>query len=668
MDKNSSPGGGKLGERLGRVETLLERLVEKEEGIAGPTQDAHQLSDTPESAVEFLTPYSSNGSNVQNAPVLSLFNNEVVSRREMPGQSAERPGATMPGTGPAGRPPSKIEKLRQTLAALLPSQEDASLIAESTNEFDTSQLQLKNFSVNALMDKYMSSVASLVTSDDELAGTIKGLECILLQGLFHINSGNIRRAWLSFRRGLTIAQLLGLQKAYLKPLDEVDLMTVMAIKMMWHKVIQSDRYLGVILGLPCGTGDDCFGDEEESLQGLNADNRDVFERRLCIIAGSINARNLKESSTKSYTVTQQLDEKMDRLSNEMSQSWWEIPSLAVVERSLAVSGQFDRLLAQLWFFQLKALLHLPFMLCAGTDRRYEYSKFNCLNASRELVLRYLALRRFGNTQLICRVVDFAAFIGAIILILDQVGPPSPDAESPKTQQLRESDRSLIRKKLKVKKTPTGTRSLDYNRLIAIQFVEQFERIALSAVLTVLWHSSFVLLTNSVVNVHLAKLPHTSTCNQLSESNKQHQIETALVTSGVSDATRITCDAAPYPRRLIHLTKDIRSTMARLSISKAVRALLSRIIDDTNAEALEVLGEAYSRPLGFNNILDCLYRGHSDMPTELRAASPSVDARPTLLQFQKEIGEKKEDWALTDTTATRVLNLIEKGQIQLVFSW
>jgi hypothetical protein len=41
------------------------------------------------------------------------------------------------------------------------------------------------------------------------------------------------------------------------------------------------------------------------------------------------------------------------------------------------------------------------------------------------------------------VVDFAAFIGAIILILDQVGPPSPEAESPKTQQLRESDRSLI---------------------------------------------------------------------------------------------------------------------------------------------------------------------------------------------------------------------------------
>ena len=57
-----------------------------------------------------------------------------------------------------------------------------------------------------------------------------------------------------------------------------------------------------------------------------------------------------------------------------------------------------------------------------------------------------------------------------------------------------------------------------------------------------------------------------------------------------------------------------------------------------------------------------------MPTELRAASPSVDAGPTLLQSEEEIGEKEKDWALTDTTATEVLNLINSGQIRLIFSW
>jgi len=34
-----------------------------------------------------------------------------------------------------------------------------------------------------------------------------------------------------------------------------------------------------------------------------------------------------------------------------------------------------------------------------------------------------------------------------------------------------------------------------------------------------------------------------------------------------------------------------------------------------------------------------------MPTKLRAASSSVNVGPALLQFEKEIGEKQEDWAL-----------------------
>jgi hypothetical protein len=53
------------------------------------------------------------------------------------------------------------------------------------------------------------------------------------------------------------------------------------------------------------------------------------------------------------------------------------------------------------------------------------------------------------------------------------------------------------------------------------------------------------------------------------------------------------------------------------MSAAVNGLLSRIIDDTNAEARRVLPAKFAPPLDFNSILDCLYRGHSDMSTELR---------------------------------------------------
>jgi hypothetical protein len=106
---------------------------------------------------------------------------------------------------------------------------------------------------DAAAENYLSTVANLITSDDDLAGTIEGLECLILQGIFHINAGNIRRSWLSVRRALAIAQLLNLQKEFTKALNENDLMSQMAKRQMWHKVVQTDRYLAVFLGLPYST-------------------------------------------------------------------------------------------------------------------------------------------------------------------------------------------------------------------------------------------------------------------------------------------------------------------------------------------------------------------------------------------------------------------------------
>jgi hypothetical protein len=118
----------------------------------------------------------------------------------------------------------------------------------------------------------------------------------------------------------------------------------------------------------------------------------------------------------------------------MSKSWWEIPSLDIVEWSPAVSALFNRLLAQIYFFQLKSLLHLPFLPRAVGDSRYEYSRFTCLNTSREVIFRHLAFRKARNMHLKCPVLDFSAFLIAIILILDQLGSRSSEIETPQDNQ------------------------------------------------------------------------------------------------------------------------------------------------------------------------------------------------------------------------------------------
>ncbi len=61
-------------------------------------------------------------------------------------------------------------------------------------------------SLQVLMERYVSVVAGLITSDGELVTTIEGLECLLLQGLSHLNAGNPRRAWLSVWKALGITQ------------------------------------------------------------------------------------------------------------------------------------------------------------------------------------------------------------------------------------------------------------------------------------------------------------------------------------------------------------------------------------------------------------------------------------------------------------------------------
>lgn len=100
-------------------------------------------------------------------------------------------------------------------------------------EFDTSQLRIYP-TVEARMEKCVNVVQALITSDDELVSTITGLECLLLQGIFHINAGNPRRAWLTFRRSISIAQLMGIHKRET---------TVPGGREMWQQIIQGDRYL-----------------------------------------------------------------------------------------------------------------------------------------------------------------------------------------------------------------------------------------------------------------------------------------------------------------------------------------------------------------------------------------------------------------------------------------
>jgi hypothetical protein len=58
------------------------------------------------------------------------------------------------------------------------------------------------------LDAYLALVDRWITSDDEYASTLEGMECLLLQAKCYADIGQPRKAWLIYRKGLGYAQML----------------------------------------------------------------------------------------------------------------------------------------------------------------------------------------------------------------------------------------------------------------------------------------------------------------------------------------------------------------------------------------------------------------------------------------------------------------------------
>ncbi|KAF4618354.1 hypothetical protein G7Y89_g14949 [Cudoniella acicularis] len=106
------------------------------------------------------------------------------------------------------------------------------------------------------------------------------------------------------------------------------------------------------------------------------------------------------------------------------------------------------------------------------------------------------------------------------------------------------------------------------------------------------------------------------------------------------------------------------------LSETAGTFLQKIADATNAAAAKDEKLIRHLPLlvaPYGSMLT-LYCGHSDMPTELHARLPSITAPETLKKLRREIRKNEKDGALTDETAARLIELIDGGQIALVFEF
>ncbi|KAL1876260.1 hypothetical protein Daus18300_002888 [Diaporthe australafricana] len=285
-------------------------------------------------------------------------------------------------------------------------------------------------SPRAIMERLADLAARLVTSNDELLDSIEGLECIMIEGVYHANTGNLRRSWVAGRRAMSIAQLMGLNRSGNQTQYKVlDPKTKYHPQLMWFRIVFLDRYLGLMLGLSQGSLDRSMASEAM----LSSDTpMGRLERVHCVVASWILKRNESPPSSRDLALTRQLDVELQTAARRLPSKWWLAPNLgAAPTDSQSLFWNTRRLFAQLLHYNLLNQLHLPYLLrsSSGESSRHDYSRATCVNASREVLSRFVVLRSFNGIAYSCRTVDFLALMAAMTLLLAHLDGGLSDADN-----------------------------------------------------------------------------------------------------------------------------------------------------------------------------------------------------------------------------------------------
>lgn len=273
-------------------------------------------------------------------------------------------------------------------------------------------------SYRTTMSRLVETASKSVTSDDELVSSLEGIECIMIEAMYHNNAGNLRRAWVTHRRAMTLAQMLGLHRGTAASATLLDVRNRGRIdpEHMWYRLIISDRYLSLMLGLPQASLESPFG-SPQALEGCMSMER--MERMESIAGGLILQRN--GSDLHNLAKTQEADKLLQEAAALMPPKWWLAPCVAaVVGHDGEELCETIRLMNQFTHYHLLVQLHLPYLLQSSDERKYEYSKATAVTASREILTRFVSFRGSVSVAAYCRGVDLLAFIASTVMAIAHI--------------------------------------------------------------------------------------------------------------------------------------------------------------------------------------------------------------------------------------------------------
>ncbi|KAI2473224.1 hypothetical protein F4781DRAFT_225841 [Annulohypoxylon bovei var. microspora] len=495
-----------LSQRMSRVEGMLERIIEKitpssytsgRSGSQAPTSSV-SAEDELDSSLDVLRP-----SAVDHPPVVGIFDALRGEGGSCPSTNTSfvpTPASTQSDTAPCLH--LKYAQISKTLHAAFPCQHDIDAIIDAVGSgpyfivtffsgidgpFEDPSIvsnvpsaashpallakrlmQLTNciqkISIDAIpqnlvskepirckMNRIVNVVSELVASNDDLVGSVEGLEALNFISLYHANAGNLRKSWLALRRALSVAQLMGVDRwPDDKPLKSVDPQsdpgTRTRASSLWYRTNFTDRFLSLLLGLSAASDDDSFVDP---LRTTRSTSTERLERLHTVIIGAIIKRNMNNSRAApdaAFGTTQAIDCDLEVAAKSMGAEWWQpvLPFDVSAATPRALVRAHAHVMMQMNHHHLLILLHLPYMMRDPKERRWDYSKTTCLHASRELLSAYLVFRDLTDAASACRHTDYGALTAAMTLLLGYLDPKLRLRDAATTSQ-RDADRDVVAK-------------------------------------------------------------------------------------------------------------------------------------------------------------------------------------------------------------------------------
>ncbi|KAH8646327.1 hypothetical protein BX600DRAFT_477518 [Xylariales sp. PMI_506] len=316
---------------------------------------------------------------------------------------------------------------------------------------------------DSIIKRLGDAALGFLANNETLLGNAEGLECLILEGVYHSNTGNIRRAWVVFRRAMLLAQLMGLHRSK-STLEKLHPDNKISAPFVWFRLVYMDRLLCLLLGLPQGSQDISM-----SLEAALARDTPTgrLERIHTVIAARILERNESEHLRKDPAVTKSIDLELQKAANELPATFWLPPSFDDVEdqhgndRADNTFQATVRLVNQVYHYSLLNQLHLPCLICPKARPAREFSRLTCANASREILSRFMTYRTFDHATTCCRPLDFFALMAAMTLILAHLDIYQSDGATTLLGHQRQGDRAMMERLLEnIQRRATSQHSKD----------------------------------------------------------------------------------------------------------------------------------------------------------------------------------------------------------------